>query len=376
MDFTHTEERRMIADQTAKMIANAYPIDVRHNHAESEFGFSRDMWAQFAELGLIGALFREEVGGFGGAGFDLTVIFQELGRGLVVEPFLATLLAGTALQEAGSEAQKARLESVISGETLIAFAHGEPDGRYELSHVRTTAEAVGSNSRLTGNKAVVINGDAADHIIVSARHSGDHDDRTGLSLYLVDKNAEGLLIRGYPTVDGLHAAELTLTNVEGEVLEGAAEDAYPVIEKIMGAGVLALSAEALGAMDVASKMTLDYLKTRTQFGRPIGTFQALQHRMADMMMEIEQMRSSVINAADRFDGDYVSREWALSAAKNLTGTIGRMVAEESIQLHGGIAMTWEYALGHYAKRIVMIDHVLGDADHHMERAISLSRNAA
>ncbi len=378
MDFTHTEDRRMLADTIARFVRENYAFEARADIVQSDAPFSRERWSDFAELGLIGALFEEQDGGFGGAGFDIAVVFEELGKGLVVEPFLATLLAGRALAAAGNAEQKALLEAVISGETLLAFAHAEPQGRYGLSDIALRAEAAGDGYVLTGDKSVVFNGGAADHIVVLARTSGNEADRDGLSLFLVDAQTAGLTRRPYKTIDGTGAAECRFdaVTVPASALIGPRDQAYPIVEDIAGLGLLALSSEALGAMETAKTITLDYLQTRKQFGRPIGAFQALQHRMADMLIEIEQMRSVVINAASAMTSDRLTREKALSAAKYLTGKVGRLVAEDCIQLHGGIGMTWEYSLPHYSKRIVMIDHILGDEDHHLARYIALSKEAA
>jgi len=375
MDFSHTEDRRMLADTIARYVRENYPFETRSEIALSDDGFSRQKWSDFAELGLIGAMFGEQDGGFGGGGFDIAVLFEELGRGLVVEPFLATLMAGRAIALAGNKAQKAMLEAVIAGETLLAFAHSEPQSRYDLADVALKARAEGEDFVLSGHKSVVLGGGTADRVLVTARTSGDQMDEAGLSLFLVDGSANGLTKRPFPAIDGGAGAEMRFDDVRvpGSALVGARDKAYPTIEAIAGLGMLALSSEALGAMETAKTMTLDYLGTRKQFGRPIGAFQALQHRMAEMLVELEQMRSAVINAAGAMEADRMSREKALSSVKYLTGKIGRLVAEECIQLHGGIGMTWEYALPHYCKRIVMIDHTLGDEDHHLARYIALSR---
>jgi alkylation response protein AidB-like acyl-CoA dehydrogenase len=368
MDFNHTDDRRMLADMAGRFVREQYPIEARHEAAKTDDGFSRETWAQMAELGLIGALFAEDVGGFGGAGFDIAVVFEELGKGLVTEPFLANLLAGTALTH-GNDSQKSILESVVGGETLLAFAHGEPTSRYDLEHVDTRAETSGGGYVLNGNKAVVISGDTADHLVVSAQTE------TGISLFLVPANTDGIHVRSYPTVDGYRAAEIALKDVgvSKDALIGEEGQALAIIREVIAKGTMAVSAEALGAIEMAIDMTLDYLKTRKQFGVPIGKFQALQHRMADMMTEREQIRSAVINAAGNLETP--ERDWNISALKNLIGRSGRMIAEESIQMHGGIAMTWEYAVGHYAKRIIMIDHLFGDVDHHMEQIIKMGRAA-
>lgn len=378
MDFSLSEERRILRDTVARFIRDNYDIGTRHRLAASDRGFGREMWSEFAELGLIAALLPAEAGGLGGTGEDIMVVMEEIGRGLVVEPFLATaVLGGGLIAEAGSQDQKAILEDVIAGKRLLAFAHGEAEGRYGLCEVRTRAEKSGGAWILRGRKSVVFNGDSADTLIVSARVSGAPGEEDGLALFLLPSDAQGVSRRGYGTVDGGHAAEIDLDRVTAgdAALLGDAGTAFPTIERAIGRGVLALCGEALGAMVVCRDMTLDYLRTRKQFGVPIGTFQALQHRMVDVCLEIEQVRSAVMLAAGRLDSPRAERERALSAAKNLVGRVGRLVAEESIQLHGGIAMTWEYALPHFAKRLAMIDHQLGDADHHLERFIEFSSAA-
>ncbi len=377
MDFTHTEERQLFKDMAARYIADKYKLDARNKAVDTDLGFSTDHWAQFAELGLIGALFPEEVGGFGGAPFDVAVLFEELGRGLVNEPFLGTaILGGGLIVELGTDEQKSILDAVIAGAHQLAFAHSEPKSRYDASHVTLKVESgPGNGYTLNGAKAVVLNGGNADTLIASARSSGNAWDEDGISLFLVPKDTKGVSIRSYPSIDGLHAAEITFENVElpASALLGDEGKAWPAIEKTLARGALALSAEAIGIMEVCRDMTIEYLKTRKQFGVEIGRFQALQHRMATVLLEIEQARSALINAAGRFDGDRLTREKAVSSAKTLAGKIGKLVAEEAIQMHGGIAMTWEYAVGHYAKRLIMIDHQLGDTDHHIARYAELSK---
>ena len=366
MDFNHTEERQMLADTVGRFVADKYAIDRRHKIAEMETGYDPDVWSELAELGLIGALFTEEAGGFGGAGFDIMVVFEQLGRGLVVEPFLPNLMAGTILADAG---RTDLVEEVIGGATLLALAHGEPKSRYDLAHVETTAHQDGDGYVLDGAKAVVMGGDAADHLVVSARLSGEARDRDGIALFLVPGDA--VERRGYGTADGYRAAEIRMDGVRIGADALVVENAMAAIEKAHRLGIVAVCAEALGAMQVAADMTLDYLKTRKQFGVVIGKFQALAHRMADVLTEIEQARSAVINAAGNLGT--ADEDWHVSAAKNFIGRAGKLVAEESIQMHGGIAMTWEYAVGHYSKRLIMIDAMFGDTDHHLERCMKLGR---
>lgn len=367
MDFKLNEDRRMISETLERFLADNYDIEKRHSFVMQDDGFSREMWAQFAELGIIGALFNEASGGFGGEGDDLMVVFEALGRHLVVEPFLPTLLGGSILAEVGEHNQL--IESVIAGETLLALAHGEPSSRYELSCVSTKAEKQSADWVINGDKSVVLGGGTATHLVVSARTSGDNDDEAGISLFLVEKS-EAISVRGYGTLDGYGAAEINFKNAPA-VLLGEENHGLALIEKAHAVAITAISAEALGAMQVATDLTIEYTKQRKQFGVPIGKFQALQHRMADVLIELEQMRSSLINAAGNLNSDRITREREASACKYLTGTIGRQVAEEAIQIHGGMGMTWEYAVGHFAKHIIMIDHVFGDTDHHLERYIAL-----
>ena len=376
MDFSLSEEQRLLKETVDRLVRDQYGFEARQKAAASEQGFSRDMWATFAELGLLAVPFPEDVGGLGGGGVDLMVVAEAFGRGLVVEPYLATVvLSGGLVELAGSDEQKAHLLGhIVAGEKLLAFAHSEPDGRYDLAHVGTRAEKVGDGWRLTGRKSVVIGGDAADTLIVSARTAGGTGDEAGIGLFLVARDAVGLTVRGNPTIDGGHSAEVVLDGVAAEPL-GEPGTAYPAIEAAVARGIVALCAEAVGAMEVACETTLDYLKTRKQFGRAIGSFQALQHRMVDMRTELEQARSMAILAAAKLGSDRVERERTVSAAKVTIGRAAHHVAEEAIQLHGGIAMTWEYALSHYAKRLVMIDHQLGDVDFHTERFIALTDGA-
>ncbi|MFC5522901.1 acyl-CoA dehydrogenase family protein [Polaromonas jejuensis] len=378
MNFEHTEDRRMLADSLNRFIAEQYAFDKRDRIARSAQGFSTEIWQQFAELGVIGALFSEADGGFGGAGFDVAVVFESLGRGLVVEPLLGAVMAGEAISAAGDDAQKAQLADIIGGTTIAAFAHDEPDAHYELARVQTRAERSGNGWVLQGAKAVVPQGEQADLFVVSARSSGAADSEAGISLFLVPAKTPGLSVRGCPAIDGGRVAELTLDGVTlgADALLGAEGQGHTTLERAIGRGVLALCAESLGAMEAAKTATLDYLRTRKQFGTLIGSFQALQHRMADLLLEIEQARSAVINAAAAIDADRLTRERALSAAKFSIGRIGTLVAEESIQMHGGIGMTWELPLAHYAKRLVMIDHQLGDEDHHLQRYIALGKQVA
>ena len=362
MDFTHSEDRRMLADTLGRYIADRYGMEARNRAAYGEAGYAPEHWRALAELGVVGALFDEAAGGCGGTCFDIMVVFEALGRGLVVEPFLGALMAGTALAAAGG--QEAALARIVSGEAVAAFAHEEPDSRYDLANVETRAEPVEGGWRLTGHKAVVPHGEAAALLVVSAWADGRP------SLFLIERGAAGLTVRGYPNIDGGRSAALLLDGVPATLV--AANGTAPALAAYH-AGVLALSAEGLGIMESLKAATIDYLRTRQQFGVPIGKFQALQHRMATVLLEIEQARSAVINAAAALGTAGGPR--ALAAAKYTIGRTGTLVAEEAIQLHGGIGMTWELPLSHQAKRLTMIGHQLGDEDYHLQRYIELGRAA-
>ena len=374
MHFDYTEDRRMLADSLNRFIAQQVDINRRNDIAYGERGSDSAVYAQLAELGAIGLLFPESAGGFGGVGFDISVVFEALGKGIVAEPLLGALVVGQALIAAGTEAQKQKLEDIIAGGVIAALAHDEPGSHYELSNVTTTAARAGDGWVLNGAKGVVAFGEQAGLLLVSARTAGSQFDTAGISLFLVDGGAAGIAKRGYQRFEGGRAAELTFSNVQlpADALLGAEGQGHAVLERIQGYALLALASESVGAMDVAKQFTLEYLQTRKQFGVAIGTFQALQHRMADVLLEVEQARSAVINAADAIDNATgAAREKMLSAAKYTVGYVGTKVAQESIQMHGGIGMTWELPLAHYAKRLVMIDHQFGDEDHHLARFIAL-----
>ncbi|MFC4217949.1 acyl-CoA dehydrogenase family protein [Pseudophaeobacter arcticus] len=378
MNFDLTDERQMLQDSLRRFLRDnqdGLRASTRLGDTENTLGFDAGIWGKLAELGVIGALFSEEDGGFAGAGFDLTTVFEELGRAGAVEPLLDTAILGGGLIAAlGNETQKELVEQVIGGELHLALAHGEPNSRYDLAQVETTAQVDGDDIVLTGRKAVVINAEAADYLVVSARESGAASDEDGISLFLVPRDSAGLSLRGYALLAGGRAAEVDLDGLRlsADARLGAAGSAYAALKRATNRAEVALAAETLGAMEAATELTREYLLTRQQFGRPIGTFQALQHRMATLLIELEQARSAVINAAGHLDGSAAEQALQISAARNLIGRAGRLVAEESIQLHGGIAMTEEYELAHIAKRIVMADHRFGDTDTQLERFIDQS----
>ncbi|MAZ90204.1 MAG: pimeloyl-CoA dehydrogenase small subunit [Cellvibrionaceae bacterium] len=370
MDFSYSEEQQMLQDSVAKFVQNDYDFDSRMKVVKGDVGYNQDHWKLFAELGWLMVPFKEEDGGLGGSALDLMVVMEEFGKGIVIEPFLTTaVLGGGLIANAGSDAQKAQyIAGIMEGTTQLAFAYAEPQGRYDLSDVTTTAEKTDAGFRLNGHKAVVLNGGIADTLIVSARTSGAQTDNDGISLFLVDAKATGVEVQSYRTQDGARAAEVKLNNVEvtADSLLAAEGKALPIIEDVIQRATLAICAEAVGAMEVAYQKTVEYTKTRVQFGVPIAKFQALQHRMADMFIEHQQAKSIVLMAAMKLDqgGEGVAK--AVSAMKARIGKAGRAVGQEAVQIHGGIGVTEELDVGHYFKRLTMIELLFGNTAYHTQ----------
>jgi pimeloyl-CoA dehydrogenase small subunit len=372
MDFDLTEEQQLLKDSVTRLLADRYSFENRRAFRASPEGWSQDLWRQYAELGLIGVPFPEADGGFGGGPVETMLIMEAFGKALALEPYLATVvLAGGLIRRGGNEEQRARLiPAIAAGELRLAFAYAEPQSGHDLFDVAASARKDGAGFVLNGEKGLVLHGDSADKLIISARTAGARRDLDGIGLFLVDANADGVSKRGYPTQDGMRAAEISLTNVRvaPENVLGDPENAYPLIERVADEAIAATSAEAVGAMSEALDMTVDYLKTRKQFGVAIGAFQALQHRASDMVIALEQARSmmmlATMMAADDNAGE---RRKAISAAKAQVGRSSRFIGQQAIQLHGGIGMTMEYKLGHLFKRLTMIDIMFGDADYHLER---------
>jgi pimeloyl-CoA dehydrogenase small subunit len=372
MDFDLTEEQRLIRDSVDRLLADRYGFAARRGYLAEPEGYSKAMWRQYAELGLLGLPFAEEYAGFGGGAIETMLAMEGFGRVLALEPYLATVvLSGTALRLAGSAAQQAAiLPQIAEGGMTVAFAHGERQARYDLNDVLTTAKPSARGWVLDGAKSVVVHGDSADRLIVSARNAGERDDAHGISLFLVDANANGIARRAYPMRDGTRAAEISLSGVEigADDLLGEPGEALPVIERVVEAGIAAVAAEAVGAMEAMHAMTLEYLKTRQQFGKPIGQNQALQHRSAEMLIALEQGRSMAMLAAMMVDeADAEERAYNISMAKFGVGQAARFVSQNAVQLHGGIGMTEEYAVGHYFRRCMVIEHLFGDTAHHLSR---------
>ncbi len=372
MDFDLTDDQRLLTDSVNRLLGDQYTFEKRKAFQKAPEGWSTTLWAQYAELGLLGLPFAEEFGGFGGGAVDVMLLMQAFGRHLVLEPYLATVvLGGTAIKLAGSAEQQGDiLPGVAEGSTKLAFAHYERQSRYDIADVLTTAKANDGGYVLEGAKSVVLHGDSADKLIVSARTSGGRDDAGGISLFLVDGGAEGLARRGYTLRDGSRAAEISLSGVKvsKDNLLGQVDNALPVIERVVEAGIAATSAEVIGTMETMQAMTLDYLKTRVQFGKPIGENQALQHRAAEMLVAMEQGRSMAMLAAMMVDEpDAAERQRNISMAKVGVGQSGRFVSQNAVQLHGGIGMTEEYAVGHFFRRVMVIEHMFGDTAYHLDK---------
>ena len=382
MNFDFSEEQVMLRDSVARYVQDDYDWDTRRAIADSEEGFSRDHWQTFAELGWLSIPFAEEYGGFGGNAIDIMLVMEQMGKGMVAEPFVPTvLLFGGLIQKAGNAAQcEAWLPRIIAGEVQGAFAFLERQSRFELADVTTTLAADGDGFVLNGEKTVVFNGANADALVVSARSSGAQTDAAGVSLVLVDANAAGVEKTNYRLIDGQRVANIRFTDVKvgADALLGAVGEATPAIDAVVNDVTLALCAEALGLMGWLNATTVEYTRTREQFGVAIGTFQALQHRMVETFMAYEQTKSLLFRAvASAADG----REEALKdlhALKVIVARHGKLVGDEAIQIHGGMGLTDELAVGHYAKRLMIINTTFGNGDYHQNKfnAIAYGSGAA
>jgi len=362
MDFDLSEEQRLLKESVDGLLTDAYDFDSRKKYMMEKGGWSRAIWSRLAE----------QDGGFGGGAVETMIVMEALGRALVLEPYLATVVIGGGfLRHGGSAAQKeAHIPGIIDGSKTFAFAQLEKNSRYDLNDVVTSAKTKGDGWVIDGEKFVVLNGENADTLSVTARTKGGRHDRSGIGVFLVPADATGVSRKGYPTQDGLHAADVTFTGVEvgTEAAIGDPENALSLIERVVDEARAAMCAEAVGAMDESLKTTVEYLKTRKQFGVAIGSFQSLQHRAADMFVALEQARSMSMFAtmASDFD-DAKERATAVAAAKVQVGKSGKFIGQQSIQLHGGIGMTQEAKIGHYFKRLTMIENSLGDSEYHLRR---------
>lgn len=372
MDFNHSSDRQMLIDTFSRFLRERYDFETRQNAAATASGHDESKWRELADLGVIAALFSENSGGFGGHGFDIFAVFESFGRALVVEPLLSAAMSAPLLNKHPELSVE-----IMAGRKIIVPAFDESDNRYDPTAIAARAVRGDGGWLLSGQKVGIAQLASAEQIIVSARTSGDLGDRDGLSLFLVPVDAKGCAIEPYAFVDGGQGGNFLFENVfvGNDALLGEEDRGIAEIEASRAAGILALVSEAIGIMEFIKETTIEYLQTRVQFGLPIGKFQALQHRMATVFLEIEQARSAVINASAAFDNNEVAREVAISAAKFTIGRLGTLIAEEAIQMHGGIGMTWELPLPHYAKRLIMIGHQLGDEDYHLERYIALQAAA-
>jgi len=372
MDFDLSEEQRLLKESVEGLLGDAYDFDSRKKYMNEKGGWSRAIWSRFAEQGLLGLPFSEADGGFGAGAVETMIVMEALGRALVIEPYLATVvIAGGLLRQGGTPAQKeAHIPSIIDGTKTFAFAQLEKNSRYDLFDVATSAKKKGGGWVIDGEKFVVLNGEAADTLIVTARTRGRQREVDGIGVFLVPAGAKGIAKKAYPTQDGLHAADITFTGVEvgNEAAIGDAENGLPLIERAVDEARAALCAEAVGLMDESLKATVEYLKTRKQFGVPIGSFQTLQHRAADMFVALEQARSMSMFAAMACDFENAKeRATSVAAAKVQIGKSAKFVGQQSIQLHGGIGMTMEAKIGHYFKRLTMIENIFGDTEYHLRR---------
>jgi pimeloyl-CoA dehydrogenase small subunit len=372
MDFDLSEEQRLLKESVDGLLTDAYDFDSRKKYMKEKGGWSKAVWGKLAEQGLLGLPFAEDDGGFGAGAVETMIVMEALGKALLLEPYLATVVIGGGfLRHGGSAAQKAaHIPAIIDGSKTFAFAQLEKNSRYDLNDVTTSAKKKGDGWIIDGEKFVVVNGENADTLLVTARTGGAQRDRTGIGVFLVPAGAKGIAKKTYPTQDGLHAADITFTGVEvgGDAAIGDPEHALPLIERVVDEARSALCAEAVGAMDESLKTTVEYLKTRKQFGVAIGSFQTLQHRAADMFVAVEQARSMSLFATMAADfEDAKERATAVAAAKVQIGRSAKFVGQQAIQLHGGIGMTMEAKIGHYFKRLTMIENSFGDTDYHLRR---------
>jgi pimeloyl-CoA dehydrogenase small subunit len=372
MDFEPSDDQRLLVESVTRMLSDTYSFAQRKGYMALPEGYSAAVWSQFAEQGLLGLPFAEEFGGFGGTAQEVMLVMQAFGRVLVLEPYFPTVvLAGAALNAAGTPDQKASiLPAIAEGSLKMAFAHSERQARYDLTDVVTTARRSGSGWTLDGSKTVVAHGEAADKLIVSARTSGERYDEEGITLFLVDTSAPGVARRGYVSRDDTRAADVSLSNVavtQAEIL-GEVGNGLPIIQRVVEAGIAATAGETVGAMEAMNEMTLEYSKTRVQFGNPIGTYQVVQHRLADMFMAQEQGRSMAMLATMSIENpDEAARARDIALAKVGIGQAGRYVSQSAVQMHGGIGMTEEYAVGHYFRRCMVIERLFGDPAYYLAK---------
>ncbi|NNL57403.1 MAG: pimeloyl-CoA dehydrogenase small subunit [Pseudomonadales bacterium] len=373
MNFDLSEDQGMIHDSISRFVADNYELSQRNAVVAQPHGYSTEHWQQFAELGWLSIPFAEEHGGFGGGAVDTMVIMQAFGKGLVAEPFLPTVLLFGGLLQSGASAdvQGDLIPKIIGGEMQGAFGYLERHSRYEITDIATKAAQQDGKWVLDGEKTVVLNGGAAEKIIIAARSSGKQFDASGISLFLVDAAAKGVERTSYRMTDGRDAANIKLSGVVAEAVIGEIDHGYALMERVIDNARLAICAEALGCMESLNAQTLEYLKTRKQFGTTIGSFQALQHRAVDCFAACENTKSLLYRAVCAADANDLDAPRSLLALKVMVGRAGRLIGNEAIQMHGGMGMTDELAVGHYVKRLMIINTLFGDADYHQQKFVAL-----
>ena len=371
MDFSFTEEQSMLRDTVTSYLQDKYDFETRRKVIKSESGWRPEVWKAFAEeLGILGAPFAEDHGGLGGGPTENMIVMEEFGKALVIEPYLSTVVIGGGfMKHSGFSGAADVIGKIIDGSAIIAFAYAEPQGRYNLADLKTTANKDGADYVLNGVKAVVIGAPWATHLIVTARTGGSQRDAGGVGVFAVEKGAKGLTTRDYPTVDGQRASEVQFDNTPAILI---ADDALPLVEKVVDEAIAALCAESIGVQRKLHEGTLEYTKQRKQFGAPIASFQVLQHRMVDMFMALEQSVSMTYMATIKLEDSDAERAKAISAAKVQVGRANKFVGQNAIQLFGGMGMTDETSIGHYFKRATMIEGQFGSVDHHLKRYEDLS----
>ena len=371
MNFELSDEQKMIQQSVERFVQDNYDLNTRISLSSDNLGYSNDYWKSMAELGWLGLPFDESDGGFGGNQIDVLVIMEQFGKGLVLEPYLASIvMGGGALKKGGTESLKKEiLPGLVDGTKQLSFAYAEQQSRFDLEDVITSARKEKDTFILNGQKSMVQNAETADHIVIAARTSGGQIDENGITLFLVDASSEGLSMDNFPTVDGLRASEITLKNVSvnADRVVGNVDEGFEILQSVANDAILALSAEAVGAMEVLYKDTVEYTQQREQFDHPMSEFQVLQHRMVDMFMEYEQCKSMLYRATMESVQDPKAAQRTIHGLKHLIGKSGLFVGENAVQLHGGMGVTEELRIGHFFKRLLVIDSMFGNADHHLQK---------
>ena len=371
MNFELSEEQKMIQQSVERFVQENYDLPTRVKLSGDGVGFSKEYWNSMAELGWLGLPFSEDDGGFGGNQIDVIVIMEQFGRGLVLEPYLSSVvMAGGAIKRGGSDKLKQEfLSSLIEGSKQLCLGYAELQSRFDLDDVATTAKKEGDTYVINGQKSMVLNAESADAIVVSVRTDGAQVDKNGISLFLVDADSKGVEMENFPTVDGLRASEISFENVEVDSsrLIGPINEGFGILQEATNDAILALCAEAVGAMEVLYKDTVEYTQQREQFDHPLSDFQVLQHRMVDMFMEYEQSKSMLLRATLETVQDPIAAQKTIHGLKYLVGKSGIFVGENAVQLHGGMGVTEELRVGHYFKRLIVIDSILGNTDFHLQK---------